>query len=546
MRFPQLTVAATALLLCLCLTSFGLASAYNAQPKLIVVIVIDQFRGDYLERYGDQFGEGGFRLLLDHGAYFSDCNFNYANTVTAAGHATLLTGAYSDGHGILANDWWDPQKERMVTSVEDDGTKLVGTSSNAPGASPHNLLADTLGDELKLATHGSSRVFGIALKDRAAILPAGFSGDGAYWIDQKSGVWVTSTYYRNELPKWVQNFNESKRAEKYLNREWKDSDGNVLRTTRPESGKDADFYKLVGPTPFANDYEFEFARELITYEKLGDDPATDLLVISLSPNDLLGHQVGPDSPQMAAMALALDHELADFFDFLGHQFGLANVWLALSADHGVAPTASVAAKLRIPAPALSVDRVKAELNRVLSAKLSPAHPLEYITNFGPALAWLNENAFADLKIKEEDAEREVGEALRQIGMRGYFTRSQLAKGEVPNTEAGLRFAHSYSPAGGWYTMAVLPSFAEGSASGADHGSPYTYDTHVPLAFFGIPFQPGTYRTHAEPVDLAVTLASLLGINAPSSAIGRVLTEALATPHRPANSAPPPAKGSSKP
>ena len=176
MRFPLLRSATAVLLLCLCLTSLSFASAYNAQPKLIVVIVIDQFRGDYLERYRDQFGEGGFKLLLERGAYFTDCNFNYANTVTAAGHATLFTGAYSDGHGISGNDWWDPQKQRMVTSVEDDATKLVGISSAALGVSPHNLLADTLGDELKLATQGKSRVFGIALKDRAAILPAGIFG----------------------------------------------------------------------------------------------------------------------------------------------------------------------------------------------------------------------------------------------------------------------------------------------------------------------------------------------------------------------------------
>src|SRR5436853_2597492 len=199
----------------------GSASAYNARPKLIVIIVIDQFRGDYLERYRDQFGEGGFRLLLDHGAYFTDCNYDYANTHTAPGHATLLTGAYSNGHGIHANSWWDPRTKRMVTSVQDDGTRLIGLAGSLPGASPHNLLADTLGDELKLATQGKARVFGIALKDRAAVLPAGFAGDAAYWIDQKTGRWITSTYYRSELPKWLSDFNGSKRAEKYLNKEWK-------------------------------------------------------------------------------------------------------------------------------------------------------------------------------------------------------------------------------------------------------------------------------------------------------------------------------------
>jgi predicted AlkP superfamily pyrophosphatase or phosphodiesterase len=529
MRFP-LRALSVLLALGLCLTSlFG--SAYNARPKLVVVIVIDQFRGDYLERYRDQFGDGGFRLLLDHGAYFTDCYYNYANTSTAPGHATLLTGAYSNGHGILANEWWDPQKAKTVTSVEDDRTQLLGVPGSATGSSPHNLLADTLGDELKLATQGKARVFGISLKDRAAVLPGGFAANGAYWIDQKSGFWVTSTYYRNELPRWAQDFNDNKRAEKYLNRDWKDNDGNVLRTTKPEAGKPADFYRLVGSTPFGNDYEFEFARELITYEKLGSGPATDLLIVSLSPNDILGHQVGPDSPEMQAMALALDRQLADFFNFLGHQIGLANLWIGLSADHGVAPTAAAAAKVRIPTTILSSSKVKAALNHALSARLSPAHPAEYVTEFGPSVAWLNEVAFSPLHMKEEDAERAVGDALKQLGMRGYYTRWQLARSEVPNTEEGLRFQHSYSPLGGWYVMAVLPPYAQGGETGAEHGASYSYDTHVPLAFYGIPFQPGTYRTHAEPVDLAVTLSSLLGINAPTSAIGRVLTEALAPAHR---------------
>src|SRR5947209_207927 len=176
------------------LSTFSAASAYDGHPKLVVVIVIDQFRGDYLERYRDQFGDAGFRLLLDHGAYFPVCNYNYASTRTAPGHSTLFTGAYSNGHGITANEWWDPKKKKMVTSVEDDSTKLVGISSDQPGASPHNLLADTLGDELKLATQGKARVFGISLKDRAAVLPAGFAGDAAYWIDGKSGSWITSSY----------------------------------------------------------------------------------------------------------------------------------------------------------------------------------------------------------------------------------------------------------------------------------------------------------------------------------------------------------------
>jgi predicted AlkP superfamily pyrophosphatase or phosphodiesterase len=510
----------------LVLSSLALSSAYNARPKLIVVIVIDQFRGDYLERYRDQFGENGFRLFLDHGAVFTDCNYDYANLHTAPGHATLLTGAYSDGHGIFANEWWDPKKQRVVTSVYDDSTKTLGVPASSPGSSPHNLLASTLGDELKLATQGKSRVYGISMKDRAAVLAAGWAGDGAYWIDQNSGAWITSTYYRNQLPQWVRDFNRSGRADKYWNLEWKDASGKILRRTAHDPGKP--FFYVIGATPFANDYELEFAREMISNEKLGNGPATDLLVVSLSANDILGHEVGPDAPESRAMALALDRQLSDFFSFLGNQIGLANLWIALCADHGVAPVPAVAKNMHIPAAALDSDQLRAEINKQLSAKFSSGNPKEFVRRLDYPVAFPSEEAFTAAKISEADAEQAVGKALVHWGMRGYFTRTQLERGEVPPTKLGRQYLHSYSPHSGWYVLGVPAPFVIAGSSGTDHGSPYTYDTHVPLAFYGLAFQPGTYRTSAEPVDLAPTLASLLGINAPSASVGRVLTEALVT------------------
>jgi predicted AlkP superfamily pyrophosphatase or phosphodiesterase len=530
------------------------ASAYNARPKLVVVIVIDQFRGDYLERYRDQFGDGGFRVFLDRGAYFTDCNYDYANTRTAPGHATLFTGSYTSGHGIVANEWWDPQKKKRVTSVEDDSTKLVGVERSrpaqaelgrgTPGASPHNLLSDTLGDELKLATGGKARVFALSLKDRAAVLPAGFSGDAAYWIDQKSGDWITSTYYRPDLPEWVRNFNGSHRAQKYWNREWKDSDGNILGLTAPRNGKNKageppGFYEVIGSTPFANDYQFEFAKELVLYEKLGAGTSTDLLVISLSANDILGHQVGPDSPQMRSMALELDRSLAEFFNFLGHQIGMANVWMALSADHGIAPLPEFAKTLRLPASNLDAKALREQINSLLSKKY--AKKADYVLDLDYPLAWLNEEAFAGTPAgrKQSDAETDAGEAMVQAGLAGYFTKSRLARGEAPATDIGRRYAHSYSPEGGWYVIGIPSPFQVGITKGTDHATPFSYDTHVPLAFYGLAFQPGIYRTHAEPVDLAVTLASLLGINAPAKATGRVLIEALQPPHRSATILAPP-------
>ena len=507
------------------------ASAYNGHPKLVVVIVIDQFRGDYLERYHDRFGEAGFRILMERGAYFPDCNYNYANTRTAPGHSTLFTGAYSNGHGIVSNEWLDPKKKRMVTSVEDDDTRLVGAEGKS-GASPHNLLADTIGDEMKLATQGKSRVFAVSLKDRSAILPAGFAGDAAYWIDPQSGAWITSTYYRNELPQWVQQFN-SARPQKYWDRDWKDAQGTLLASTAHRKGKDgneASFYEVIGGTSLGNEYELEFAKELVVYENVGRGPATDLLVVSLSPNDILGHRVGPDSPEMAQMALDLDKELADFFSFLGHQIGLANVWIALSADHGVASLPDAVKKLRIPAANLGAAKIEEQINNTVTGRFSPGHPSSYVKLDYP-VAWLDQDVFAAAHVHEHDAEAAVGEAMKQAGLRDYYTKSQLAEGQAPDTPLGRKYLNSYSPEGSWFVLGVPDIYAVGGLRGTDHASPYNYDTHVPLAIYGLPFRAGVYRSNVEPIDLAPTLASVLGINAPTHSVGRVLTEAIAPPHR---------------
>ena len=205
---------------------------------------------------------------------------------------------------------------------------------------------------------------------------------------------------------------------------------------------------------------------LITYEKLGNGPATDLLIISLSANDILGHKVGPDSPEMQAMALATDRQLAGFFEFLGHQIGLANVWIALSADHGIAPLPKVAAGLHLPAVNIPADKIRAQVNSALSTRLS--HPAEYVKQFDYPVAWLNPDAFAAVKVNEQDAERDVGDALKQAGMRSYYTRSQLERGDAPNTELGLKYLHSYSPLAGWYVLGVPPPFAIGFVGGTDH------------------------------------------------------------------------------
>jgi predicted AlkP superfamily pyrophosphatase or phosphodiesterase len=608
------------------------ADVYDGHPKLVVIVVIDQFRADYLQRYRSEFKGRGFRLFLDKGAYFPDCYFGYANTKTAPGHATLGTGAYTDGHGINSNEWWDltRNKDRPVTSVEDDRYTLVeptaapagsatatptavqqeeansagapaqtpapapptvaaapASTKPQPGDSPRNLLASTIGDELRLATDGASRVYGVSLKDRAAILPAGASANGAFWIDSTSGRFITSSYYMTALPQWADDFDNGPAIQQAA------SDAGVAGLTN--------FYSQVGVTNAANTYEIAFSEALITGEQLGSHATTDLLTLSLSPNDIEGHHYGPDSPEEHTMVLGLDTDLDAFFSWLDTHVpgGLANVVLALSADHGIAPTPAVSAGLGLPGAYISTEKLTADLNQAMNAKFSPGENVVYILPQQelPYLS-LNQPMFERAGINEQEAEDAVkaamGPAFQALDAQASavaakapqqaappaqaaatppitdttatpptpaptgpgatntagaidsppappparvppvpelfrsYTRMQLAAGEVPPTEFGRLLAHSYSPNGSWY-VAVFPiAFQmEGYGSGGTtHYTPYSYDRHVPLGFYGGPFVPGTYRGRVEPVDLASTLASILDVNQPSASVGLILTQAL--------------------
>jgi hypothetical protein len=505
----------------------GFSSAYNAKPKIVVVIVVDQLRGDLLERYHDEFVTGGFRRFMDQGAWFTNCYYNYANTRTAPGHSTLGTGTYSLGHGIMANDWWDPSKRRFVSSVEDDRETALGASVPGASASPRNLQTDTFGDELKLATGGRAHVIGIALKDRAAILPVGHTADAAYWIDHMTGAWLTSTYYMKQAPEWLITYNQSKPGAKYESVEWKNAAGKVLDTTAPRNdsaGKPIGFYDRVGATPFANDYTIDFAKAVIEHEKLGMSPVSDLLTISFSSNDIQGHRTGPDSDQEHAMLLALDNQLAGFFKYLDAKFGPANVVLALSADHGIAPMPKYSRGLRMDAVNGNSVEALTKINAALAAKLG--RDAKYVVKVDYPNAYLDAEAFADSKLTEAAAEELVGTELVKLGMRGYVTRSELAVGRVPNTVFAEKFKNSYSTLPGWYVLGISSPFMVGWPTGTDHALPYSYDSHVPLAFVGAPFKAGYYDETVEPVDLAVTISAVLGINKPASAVGRVLAEAM--------------------
>jgi hypothetical protein len=520
------------------------ADAYHATPKLVVVLVIDQFRGDYLDRYRDDFKTpNGFNLFLKKGVHFTDCYYDYANLVTAAGHSTIGTGSYTDGHKIPINEWWEPGpdgKLELVTSVSDRRYKLVGVPEGgvvSPGASPHREAASTLGDELELATQGRAKVFGVSFKDRAAILTSGHATKGAFWTDHDSGAFISSTYWMRELPSWAKDFNAS------------DERARARTAAGIPSGN---FYEEVGKTPAAVQYMMDFAKTLVKSENLGHNEVSDMLTISISNTDILGHKVGPDSPDQRKMIDAVDVSLNDFFTFLDKQVGLENVVVALSGDHGVAPTMRAANDAQMPSVAIKSGAVLKSLEAALDKKWPVKKGEKYVLGGEYPYIQLNQKAFEAAHVSELEAETAAGAELEAllasddanygvkgskagpaervadpVGLGSVFPVARMRLGEIPDTELGRRIMHSYSPYVGWAIWVNFSAFQfPGSEMGATHYSSFAYDRHVPLDFYGAMFVPGTYHDRVAPVDIAATFASILRVNQPSSVEGHVLTQVM--------------------
>jgi arylsulfatase A-like enzyme len=517
------------------------AASYDAKPKLVVILVFDQFRGDYLDRYRSDFtAKNGWNLFLKQGAHFTDCYYDYANLVTAAGHATIGTGAYTDGHGIPLNEWYEPGPDgqlRQVSSVADSRYTLVGAprgTKDMTGASAHREMATTLGDELVLATAGRARVYGVSMKDRAAILTSGHASKGAFWIDHATGTWETSTYWMKELPAWAAQFNA----------------GDAAARARKESGvATGSFYEEVGRSAASVTYQLEFAQALITGEQLGQNPAhvTDMITISVSSTDINGHAVGPDDPSQKELIVQSDRALDAFFTFLDRTIGLDNVMVAMTADHGVATTQKSGDDMGMPVLAFSPDQFTKPLEQMLEAKYPLKGTGKYILQMDNPYLLLSRAAFEAAGVGEEEAENTAKSMAQQVfagfaanstepytqrqqeppAITNIYTTKQMREGTLPDTQYGRLIAHSYSPYVGWALHINFgPYQFPWRGTGTTHFSAHSYDRHVPLEFFGPAFLPGTYHGVVAPVDIAATFASLLRINRPSAAVGRVLTEAM--------------------
>lgn len=555
------------------------APARDPRPRLVLLIVVDQFRYDFLNRFGDLFGTRGIGRLMREGASWTETNFDQMPTFTAPGHAVFMTGAWPSQTGIIANEWYERVTGRKVKSVTDDSTVKLAGKPGEKGYSPRRLLCSTVGDELRIADADQSKVIGISAKDRSAILPVGRRANAAYWFGTDNGNMVSSTYYFPQEPEWVARFNNRHLADKlfgarwerllpeaeYLKRAgkddvpWENLDKSSADTnffphviTGGVSKPEREFYKAIDYTPFSNDLLVSFAEEAIQNEKLGEDTQTDLLSISFSANDYVGHRFGPYSQEAMDMTLRVDRQIGTLLDFVDAHVGLQNTLVIFTSDHGASPVPEQAALMNLPGRRYQ----KAELRKLVEAGLRakygrqdrPANDyLQTFTNRNEveeglinANFYLNRAALARDGIDLDECERVVGElSMRMPGAARYFTRAQLQNNLLSTTDPIARRVLNgfYSQRSGdvivlfepYSIMFDLPDDPTDPLSSATHGSPYSYDTHVPLIIMGRDFVKGVYAQPATPADIAPTLSNLLRIQRPSCSVGRVLSEALKRP-----------------
>jgi predicted AlkP superfamily pyrophosphatase or phosphodiesterase len=518
-----LTVAALALFV-LFSTRMGPARALAAPaeaPHLILLVAVDQMRYDYLPRFAEAF-TGGFRRLARDGAVFTNAHLDHYPSVTAVGHSAMFTGAPPSMSGIIGNDWYDRALKRNVTSVEDPGTRLLG-GGGAAGSSPHRLRVSTVGDELKMA-HPASRVIGISHKDRSAILMAGRMADLALWWDTQTGAFVSSTWYVPELPRWAAEFNARRPADAWLGREWRAlGEGGALLAKMPDTPGPA-YYASLYSSAFGNELLTSLAEAALEGERLGGRGVTDILALSYSCNDAVGHDKGPHSAEVRDITVRTDLALERLLAAIDRRVGLARTVVIVTADHGVAPVPEQMTAWKMPAGRL----LRADLERVAADALERAFgPGGWLEGRAGSALYLNRALMAERGVDPTVAERRLAtgvEALEPV-WRAY-TRSQLLEGRVPPDPWSRRVILSFDRERSGDVEVLLEPYWMSASAGTTHGTTYSYDTHIPLMVMGPGIRRGRFDRTVVLNDLAPTLATLLGIETPSGSSGETLTAIL--------------------
>ena len=519
-------------------------SLTNAQPKLVVGIVVDQMRYDYIQKYWNKFGNDGFKRLVNEGMFCKNVHYNYVPTFTGPGHSSIYTGATPSTNGIVSNNWIDKENKKGVYCAEDKSVNSVGSSSAAGQMSPKNLISSTVGEELKKSSEGKSKVIGIALKDRGAILPAGHNANAAYWYDCSNGNWITSTYYMKELPQWVNDFNKKELPKKYLSQVWttslpveqyteSDADDNICE--EPFKGKDKPIFPydlttlmkdngglgLIKSTPFGNSLTKDFAVETIKNENLGKGNATDFLCVSVSSTDYIGHQFGPQSVEVEDCYIKLDKDLADFLKFLNEWVGKNNVLVFLTADHGASESVPCSKKKNIPAGVIDEKAVSDSLKKFFLRTYSDTSLLMAVSDFD---VYLDRKKITEKKLNLEEVQNKSVQYILKIdGIADAISSEDIQKKNFEDSIRSKVKAGFYPDRCGDIIFVLKSHWLEGFHKGTSHGSPYEYDTHVPLLWWGYNVKQGNSLEAFTITQIAPTVSELLKIPKPNGCTSKPIS-----------------------
>ncbi|QVL31919.1 alkaline phosphatase family protein [Telmatocola sphagniphila] len=559
-------LSSTVLFLLLALTPV-FAQETTTKPKLVVLVVFDQMRGDYVQRWEKLFGTDGFEKMKKEGAWYNNCHYPYAITVTGAGHASMLTGTCPDKHGIIDNSWYDrasrtmvncstsarydrvpPETERLKPLVE---TKPSTTSEEKEDTKsrgcPDRLLSPTVVDALK-AVSPTSKAIGLSFKDRGAILTVGRKADVAYWLDSYDGYVVTSTYFRTTPSPWVTEINNSHLADQWLMKPWThllpdvnyetysgpddvigegigSKQGRVFPHPMNAGAKQLTrgYFGALFNSPYGNDFLLELAKRAIVAEHLGQREVPDVLSVSFSSNDAIGHCWGPDSQEVMDVTLRSDRIMAEFIKFLDEKVGAGKYILALTADHGICPLPEVSASQGRDAKRVAMKDILGDIETQLSKKFGAIPPKAKWLESARTVPWiyLNQKLMASMDVKQVDVEKEVAEFLKtRPGVAHVYTRTELLQSDFKDDKIGQMMKRSFYPdRSGDIAFLLKPYYLIGGnlSTGTTHGTPYDYDTHVPLLVYGPGIQPGTHKELARPQQIASIFSKALNITPPKDA-----------------------------
>ena len=515
------------------------------RPKLVVGIVVDQMRWDYLYRYYEKYEKGGFKRLLNEGYACENTMINYIPSVTAIGHTTIFTGSVPAIHGIAGNEWYDPKTGKSTYCTDDSSVQAVGTMNKGNQMSPHNLLATTITDELRLATNFQSKVVGISLKDRASILPAGHNPTAAFWMDDASGKFVTSSYYLPALPDWVNDFNNSKAIDKLLEKGWNTLlpidqytestadnvawEGTLKGASNPVFPYDVQkAYSLdhgsLRQMPFGNSLTLQFAKAAVDGYKLGQEKTTDFLTVNCASTDYSGHLVGPNAIEIEDVYLRLDKDLSTFFSYLDQKVGKGNYLVFLTADHGAAHAEGFMEASKMPTGFLGKD-LKTDLEKTLDTQFGSNNLVTGIENFQVTF---NKDRIDSLQLDFDKIKSSTVSFLkRQDGIQFAVDQDKISEASIPSTLKDMMINGYNQQRSGSVLMVTLPGWLPSySKKGTTHSVWNPYDTHIPLIFMGWKIEHGATNRTTHMTDISATVAALLHIQMPSGCIGTPITEML--------------------